>query len=68
MVAQAILQYLQKHSIDENRLCKQAGLAPRRISGSLEGSKRLEIEEYLAVCKTLQLPYEYFFEPHRQTV
>lgn len=67
MVAQAILQYLWKHSIDENQLCRQAGLAPGRISGSVKGPKRLEIEEYVAVCAVLQLPYEYFFESRRQS-
>ena len=66
MIADAIAKYIKENGIKQSFLCKQTGLTRHCVSQSLNGKRRLSIEEYEKICSALEVSCEYFFGITRQ--
>lgn len=62
MVREAIKQYVKKMGIKQNVLAKNAGMTQQALCAILNGSRGIDVEEYIAICDALNLPYDYFID------
>lgn len=61
MIAEAIRYYLKECGITQASLSEMTGLTSRSIGYALMGKRKFSIEEYIKICKALEVPYDYFF-------
>lgn len=59
---QNIRQYLKETGRTQSYLCRKTGISPSAMSLSLGGKRHLQISEYLALCKALHVPPQFFFD------
>ena len=61
MIAEAIGYYLKESGITQASLSEMTGLTSHSIGYALMGKRKFSIEEYIKICKALEVPYDYFF-------
>lgn len=66
-VGQKIKDYLEGHGISQTFLAKQTSINQASLNQSLNGGRRLPLEEYERICWALDVPVETFLEPHPPT-
>ncbi len=70
MVRKKILDFIGKNRIKQADICRKSGLMPQQVSKILNGTRRLEIEEYIAICAALDVSVDKFLndgEPPKPT-
>jgi len=60
MVRKNIADYMGEHHIKQADVCRKSGLMPQQISKILNGTRRMEIEEYIAICTALNVSVDTF--------
>lgn len=61
MNATSILkQYINNNGIKQNFVAEKAGMSAELLRRSLEGKRKMQADEFLAVCKVLSLDFDYF--------
>lgn len=58
-----IKQYLAENGISQTYVSKKAGIPLSKLSLSLNGKRKMTLEEYAIVCKALGVNAERFLEP-----
>lgn len=62
-VAEKIRVFLQKHGIETACLSQKTGIAVQKLELILVGKRRLNFEDYAAICRALHLDISAFLEP-----
>jgi transcriptional regulator with XRE-family HTH domain len=62
MVYERLKQYLDKHSVNKAALARDVGMSKQLMNSKLNGSCRISVEEYMAICRSLGVPLETFAE------
>lgn len=60
-ISDAMRQYIEKNGIKQTYIAQQSGIRPDRLCLILNNKCRLLVDEYLAICSSLKMPYDYFF-------
>lgn len=66
-VGTAIKNYLDRCDISQLELAAKTGISPSKICLSLNGKRKIPIEEYEAICRALGVGVEQFIEPRMPT-
>ena len=61
-VTEKIKKYLKEHGIRQDFIAKKTGIRDQKISMSLNGKRRLSLEEYELICGALEVPVDTFLE------
>lgn len=62
MFAKAISEYLDSNGIKRVFLCQKTGIKPAALTATLNGSRKMTVEEYANICAALGLDLNYFLE------
>lgn len=65
MVRKLILQYLEDNGIKQNFLAKRIDMSPVTLNTILNGSRKIDIDEYVKICDALGVPYDTFIPNHK---
>ena len=57
-----IKQYLTENGIKQSFVAEKAGMSPELFRRSLEGTRKLQADEFLAICGVLALDFDRFRE------
>lgn len=60
MYAKAISDYLEANGIKRVYVSQQTGIKPAALTATLNGSRKMTIEEYVSICRALGLDLNYF--------
>lgn len=60
MIGPKIKEYLDKKGIKYSYLSKKSGIPMNLLSPTLNGKRKLSVEEYFTICEVLGLPTETF--------
>jgi transcriptional regulator with XRE-family HTH domain len=58
-----IKEYLNERGISQAFLCRKTHIGRAKLSLSLNGDRRLSLEEYAAICGALGVNTDYFLKP-----
>lgn len=59
----SISQYLKENGISQAFLSRKTGIAPSKLSQSLNGNRKLTLDEYCVICGVLDVNTDKFLEP-----
>lgn len=62
-VAEKIRVFLQKHGIEAACLSQKTGISVQKLELILQGKRRLNFEDYAAICRALRVDMSTFLEP-----
>ncbi len=57
---EVIKEYLSNNGIKQNFVAERAGIPPELFRRSLEGSRKIPADEFVAICTVLSLDIEDF--------
>ena len=57
---EVIKEYLSNNGIKQNFVAERAGIQPELFRRSLEGSRKIPADEFVAICTVLSLDIEDF--------
>lgn len=60
MVGQRIRDYLDNHGIKQTFLSEKTGLTKSQLTQIFCGKRKLEVMEYINICKALKVDFEKF--------
>lgn len=60
MRAKMIKSYLDESGIKYSHLAKQVKMPINQLSAMLNGKRKMSADEYISICKSLDLPLDYF--------
>lgn len=61
MTASSVIKkYLTENGIKQNFVAEKAGMSPELFRRSLDGSRKLQADEFIAICSVLSLDLEAF--------
>ena len=52
--------YLDRHGIRQKFLSEKTGIPGNTLSAMLNGNRRIEVNEYINICKALDVPLNTF--------
>lgn len=58
-----LLAYINFHQISQKQLALEAGMTAAKISQLLHGKRRLMVEDFIVLCRCLQLDPAELFRP-----
>lgn len=67
MVRQRIADYLESKGIKQTFICEKTGMTPQALGAALKRERKIDIDEYIAICDALDLPYDYFIKKAMNT-
>ena len=59
-----IKEYIEARGITQAFLSRRAGVQVASLNQSLNGTRRLPLDEYERICWALEVPADTFLEPH----
>lgn len=62
MLGLKIRDYMDNKGIKQTFLAEKTGLSLQAINTILNGSRKIEANEYFEICKALDKPLEFFFK------
>lgn len=62
-VGPRIKRYLEENNIPQNWLSLETGFAAPKLNLMLTGKRRMQVEEYIVICKALKVPLDTFLTP-----
>ena len=62
MIQKAIIKYLEDKGIKQSFLSYKTGLSTGAISAILRGKQKLLIDDYIAICKALDVSLQFFID------
>ena len=66
-----IKNYLDRHGIRQKFLSEKTEIPENALSAMLNGNRRIEVNEYISICKALRVPLDTFAgtpEPAKEVV
>lgn len=60
MIGEAIKSYLKDNGITQTFISSKTGIKMPILSAMLSGKRKIYAEEYLAICKVLEVPLDTF--------
>lgn len=60
MVRDNIVRYVKEHGIKQEYLAKGIGLSTAAVSSIMNGKRNVSAEEYVNICRLLNLSCDYF--------
>lgn len=67
MVREAIAKYIKENGIKQNFLANKINMSPISLNNIINGSRKIDIEEYVKICDALGTPYDYFLKVETKT-
>lgn len=61
-VATAIKEYIAETGRSQSYVSKKSGIPPSQLNLSLNGKRKLSIDEYECICKALNVPASTFLD------
>lgn len=55
-----IKNYLDRHGIRQKFISEKTGISENTLSAMLNGNRRIEVNEYISICKALDVPLNTF--------
>lgn len=65
-LGEAIRQYLQENRYTQLSISKETGIAPDKLSASLNGKRRFTFTEYSLICGALGVNTDKFVQPKKR--
>lgn len=62
MVWKALAKYINERGIMQSHLAQVTGMTTQQICNILNGKRKLDVEEYINICRALGVPCDYFIE------
>ena len=62
MVGKLIKDYLTENGIKQSFLSEKSDIPEPVLSKMFAGQRRITVEEYSAICKSLKVPMDFFVE------
>ena len=62
IVREAIAKYLEENGIKQNHLASKIDMSPVTFNTIINGSRKIDIEEYVKICNALGVSYEFFLQ------
>lgn len=62
-----VKKYLDENGIKYSYLSEKAGIPMNMLSPTLNGKRRMSVEEYFTICEVLGLPAETFAPANNQS-
>ena len=62
-VEQKIKEYLEENGISQARIGRKAGLNLTKLNLSLNGNRKITLEEYALICGALNVNTDFFLKP-----
>lgn len=59
-----IKEYIESKGITQTFLSKRAGIPLTKLNQTLNGNRRLPLDEFERICWALEVPTDTFLEPH----
>lgn len=56
-------QYISENGIKQNFVAEKAGISAELLRRSLDGKRRMQADEFVAVCRVLSLDFDFFRIP-----
>lgn len=63
MVYEEIRAYIEEHGLKQKAVAEKAGLSKQAMSESMRGTRRLTAEEYMSICRALNVSPDLFAAP-----
>lgn len=60
MLYERIAEYLEEMGIKQTVVAKKAGMTKQSLSDSLRGVRRLTAEEYIEICRAVNVGTDFF--------
>ena len=60
MISEKIKDYITKNGIKQRYVAEQAGLSENKFSLMMRGKRQINAEEYLSICKALNVQPSFF--------
>ena len=67
MIGLKVKKYLDENGIKYSYLSEKVGIPMNMLSPTLNGKRRMSVEEYFAICEVLGLPAETFAPTNNQS-
>jgi transcriptional regulator with XRE-family HTH domain len=64
-VGKKIKAYLDSHGISQTFVARKTGISVQQLNLSLNGSRRIPLEEYELICGALEVNVDEFLEPRK---
>ncbi|MDL2286986.1 helix-turn-helix domain-containing protein [Eubacteriales bacterium OttesenSCG-928-G02] len=61
MIAKAINEYINDNKIKKSFICKKTGLTRYSLVCALKGKRNFSVDEYILICRALNVTYDFFF-------
>jgi len=58
-----IREYLRENGIKQTFVCKKTGISEAKMSAILRERQKMTVEEYVEICRALDVPLQFFFDP-----
>jgi transcriptional regulator with XRE-family HTH domain len=62
MVYEKIAEYIERRGIKQRALATYMGISPHAMRHILAGRRKIGVEEYVNICRFLEVPYEKFLD------
>lgn len=62
MIYSKIKNFIERNGIVQKMISEKTGLSEVAICELLNGKRKIEINEYLAICKALNVHYSFFID------
>lgn len=62
MIAKKIAEYIATKGIKQKALADAVGISPVSMSETLRGNRTLTADEYVIICRFLEVPYSKFID------
>lgn len=60
MLGKLIKTYIEFKGLKQRTIAKKSGLSPQTLNDILNERRKIEVTEYFAICKSLEVSTEYF--------
>lgn len=57
-----IKKYLVENGISQSFVSEKTGIKRGTLNYMLNGSRRICVDEYVAICQALSIPFDYFID------
>lgn len=60
MIREKVVDYIRDKGIKQSRLSEKTGISTAALSSIMNLKRDIEVDEYCAICKALDLSLDYF--------
>lgn len=60
LIRENVISYIRQNGIKQKYLSEKTGLSPSAVSSIMNCKRDIEVDEYCAICKALNVSLDYF--------